>query len=364
VVDLKTALATLLGSDCLSTAEAEEVKKRVSELEEKEATAKEAAAAAAASGGAGPPEEKKVPGTKLAEAVDCYRQVQRLARKLDERKISVEKAKKRLAEKQQELEQAQAALEKAKDFLAERELAEEEIRREYLAAELAVKAAPSLMADDPDGQAAMENDFLAFINFGKAVERGAVAEAPAMPSNVQSIFRKCIDIFGYEKCTGMALPGQLDVAGRGDPSQQGDPSAAQPGQAPAVSVPDAGEAAKPPAASAPNGEDEASRVSPGTPPLRPESKKQKIGDSGSVGTGGLPEKPLPAAIPMPCGGAGLGRGLFGAPLTSASVATLPGNAQASARSRSRSRASSASAPLPTELGQQDAEDAAVEVVED
>jgi hypothetical protein len=342
--DLKAALECLKGKGCLSAEELAEVEKRMLARQEEEV---KQAGAAAASAEASPPEERTLPTTKLAAAADAYRLVQKLASKLDNRKDSVERAKAKLALREQELEQAKANLEQAKTFLEERELAEEEVRREYLAAELAVKASPSIMlAENPEEQAQLESSLVAFYAYGSTLAQGKQGEPPAFPETFQHVFRKYVKVFGYEKCMGVPPPDGVQPLG-GLPA---DPA----GQEPKLTTTGDGAAATSPASTAPKGEEKGEDVSPSTPPLLPESKKQKTGGVGDAGATGGEEDMLPAAFPMSVGGAGLGRSLFGA-LSSANVAAHSGATKVPSRSRSRSRVSSASAPLPTELGQRDTE---------
>jgi hypothetical protein len=337
--DLKAALECLKGKGCLSAEELAEVEKRLLARQEEEA---KQAGTAVASAEASPPEEKTLPSTKLAAAAENYRLVQKLASKLDNRKDSVARAKAKLAQREQELEQAKKNLEQARTFLEERELAEEEVRREYLAAELAVKASPSLMLEEnPEEQAQLESSLVAFYAYGNTLSQGKQGEPPAFPETFQHVFRKYVKVFGYEKCMGIPPP-------EGSKQASGSPADADAKETPPDSI-------------APKGAEKGEETSPGTPPLLPESKKQKTGGVGGAGEKVVEEDMLPAAFPLSVGGAGLGRSLFGA-LSAATVAAHSGAPTAPPRSRSRSRASSASAPIPTELGQRDTEVAELDEV--
>jgi hypothetical protein len=312
-----------------------------------------------------PPEPKKEPGNSLAAALDGYKSMQNLARKLDRRRESVEKAKRKLAEREQELEQAKQNLEKAKQFLDERELEEAAVSREYLQMELAVKASPSSLLDgNPEAQAMDPTGLVAFKAYADGLAAGVAGDPPAFPEAMQLVFRKYVAVFGYEKCTGTRPPTQNGALT--GPTASGPQLTVEPEQGSAVPTLAGGGAAAVLQPLPPTGNEGAKSSSPATPPLLPESKKQKTreGDNGDDGMGGL------AALPPPAGGVGLGRGLFGtAPfLTAARLADLPGGKEGKDRSRSRSResshASSGSAPLPTELrgGEQPEHPDSVEVV--
>jgi hypothetical protein len=330
---------------------------------QKEAEAAQAALAKEAT----PPDPKKEAGNSLAAALDGYKSMQILAKKLDRRRESVEKAKKRVAEREQELEKAKQELEKAKEFLEERELEEAAVSREYLQMELAVKASPSSLLDgNPEAQAMDATGLVAFKVFADGLAAGEARDPPAFPEALQLVFRKYVAVFGYEKCMGTPPPTKNEAPT--GPTASGPQLTVETELGSAVPVLAGGGAAAGLQPVPPKGGEGTKSSSPATPPLRPESKKQKIreDDSGDDGTGGLP------ALPPPAGGVGLGRGLFGtAPvLTAARLADLPGGREANTRSRSRSResshASSESAPLPTELrgGEQPEHPDTIEVVAD
>jgi hypothetical protein len=276
--------------------------------------------------------------------------MQILARKLDRRRESVEKAKKRVAERERELDKAQQELEKAKVFLEERELEEAAVSREYLQMELAVKASPSSLLDgNPEAQAMDATGLVAFKVFADGLAVGEARDPPAFPEALQLVFRKYVAVFGYEKCMG-TVPPTKNEAPTGS-TASGPQLTVEPGLGSAMLCLDGGGAAAGLQPVPPKGGEGTKTSSPATPPLRPESKKQKIseGDNGEAGNSGR------ATLPPATGGVGLGRGLFGtAPvLTAARLADLPGGRETKTRSRSRSResshASSGSAPLPTEL---------------
>jgi hypothetical protein len=327
----------------MSADESEALAKRVQAMQEAEA--KKAAEAKEAA----PPEPKKVPGNPLAAALDGYKSLQNLARKLDRRRDSVERAKQKLALREQEFEKAKKNLEEAKTFLEDRELEEAATTREYLQLELVVKTSPSsVLEGDPDAQASDPTGFATFVAYAEGLAAGVECEPPPFPKAMQLVFQKYVAAFGYEKCMGIQQPKEAEhTAGQ---QTSGSQPPVKPELGPALPVPPRGGAAV--VASnplSPKGGEDGKGPSPATPPLRPESKKQKLrdGDNGDDSMGML------APLSLPAGGVGLGRGLFGtAPtLTSASVAALPGGGGDAPRSRSRSRASSGSAPMPTELGE-------------
>jgi hypothetical protein len=237
-------------------------------------------------------------------------------------------------------------LAEATTWLEERELEEEAIRREFIQAELAVKASPSqLLAGDPEAQAMDASALVSFKAFADLLASGKQTTPPEFPPFLQVCFRKYIEVYGIDNCLGkfgdLGRVQQASVA-------EGIPSSAKPGDASASSAVDG---AGQPMDGAPSSDegDTTRGANPATPELRPEAKKQKTG-------GGDPPKETelpPIAPSMGSGGVGLGRGIFGTPLTAAHLSALPGTPNATSRSRSRSRATSGSAPPPTELGQEE-----------
>jgi hypothetical protein len=349
-----------LDSGCVSAEERDALAKRVQAQKEAEA------AQAATDQAVAPPEPKKESGNSLAAALDGYKSMQILARKLDRRRESVEKAKKRVAEREQELDKAKQELQKAKEFLDERELEEAAVSRDYLQMELAVKASPSSLLDgNPEAQAMDATGLVAFKVFADGLAAGEARDPPAFPEALQLVFRKYVAVFGYDKCMGTVPPVKSEAPTGATVS--GPQLTVEPGLGPAVPCTDGGGAAAGSQPVPPLGGEGTKTSSPATPPLRPESKKQKIReDTLEAGTCGR------ATLPPAAGGVGLGRGLFGtAPvLTAARLADLPGGRETKTRSRSRSResshASSGSAPLPTELrgGEKPEHPDTIEVVAD
>jgi hypothetical protein len=293
---IQEALACLKDSGCVLAEESEALVKRVQAMHEAEA--KQAADAKAAA----PPEPKKVPGTSLAAALDGYKSLQNLARKVDRRRDSLARAKRKLAEREQEFEQAKKNLEEAKMFLEERELEEAAASREYLQLELAVKASPSsLLEGDPETQAMDATGLVAFKVFADGLAEGVESEPPAFPEALQLVFRKCVAVFGYDKCMGTQK--QKEVEPPTGPQNPGPQLPVKPEMGSAVpTLTGGGAAMEAPNPLSPKGDAGGKGPSPATPPLRPESKKQKKrdGDDGDDGMG------VPAALPLPAGGRGLG----------------------------------------------------------
>jgi hypothetical protein len=308
-----------------------------------------------------PPQEESTPSPDCVptptKIVSKWAALGRISRMVDRKQKSVEKAQAELTKAEVALMAATEAHQKAQDWLSERQKALAEAKAKLAEAELEAKTAPSVLPSQVT-EAPTAGEVSAMLLFGEQLLQGKPAP-PNCPGHIHKVVCSFLKAYGEDMFL-KASPLDADMQLEEEEAQLAeDRAAAQPDSVlPGASSTGAGAAAGSLgalAATVPKGPEV---PSPGTPPLRPDNKKPRIGGNplGEVAA-------IPTAIPAFNGGAGLGRGLFETPtLTAANLAHLPGTKQkgeregdGTARSRTRSRASSPapsskSAPPPTELG--------------
>jgi hypothetical protein len=252
---------------------------------------------------------------------------------------------------------ATEAHQKARDWLSERQKALAEAKEKLAEAELEAKTAPSVLPSQVT-EAPTPGEVSAMLVLGEQLLQGKQPPTKC-PEFIHKVVCSFINAYGEEKFLRAAPPDADMQLGEGEAQLADERVTAQPGSIPpGASSPGDGAAAGSMGALEAKGPEAPRGSSPDTPPLRPDSKKPRIGGNplGEVAA-------IPTAIPAFNGGAGLGRGLFETQtLTAANLAHLPGAKAKSGReeaetvrSRTRSRESSPappseSAPPPTELG--------------
>jgi hypothetical protein len=281
----------------------------------------------------------------------------RLSRTVDRRKKSVEKAQADLTKAEVALMAATEAHQKAQAWLLERQQSLAKAQAELAEAELEAKTAPSVLPSQ-DTEAPTPSEVSAMFVMGAQLQNGKPPPAHC-PDFIAKTVCAFIQAYGEEKFRKAAPPDADMQLGEGAAQMADERVTAQPGSVlPVASSPGDGAAAGSMGALAATVSEAPRGSSPDTPPLRPDSKKPRIGGNPMGGAAAVP-----TAIPAFNGGAGLGRGLFDTQtLTAATLAQLPGNRAnggkedvETVRSRTRSRESSPappseSAPPPTELG--------------
>jgi hypothetical protein len=317
--------------------------------------------AAQRSAGSQPPQEESTPSPDSVptptKIVSKWAALGRISRMVDRKQKSVEKAQAELTKAEVALMAATEAHQKAQDWLSERQKALAEAKAKLAEAELEAKTAPSVLPSQVT-EAPTAGEVSAMLVLGEQLLQGKPAPSEC-PGFIHKVVCGFIKAYGEEKFL-KAAPPDADMQLEEEEAQLADDrAAAQPGSVlPGASSTGAGAAAGSLGALAATVPEGPKSPSPDTPPLRPDTKKPRIGGNplGEVAA-------IPTAIPAFNGGAGLGRGLFETPtLTAANLAHLPGTKvkeergeAETVRSRTRSRASSPapsskSAPLPTELG--------------